>query len=192
MPFWRSSSARAKRSTKSPIWALMCKKIGLWALASLLTAAVTAVAASPQSEWPLLGGNSGQWQFSPLKLINDRNVKDLGLAWSAELPLVQGLVGNPLVIDDTVYQGAPGGRIVANDIRSGKLLWAFQPEPRNREDMKALSWLALWADQVNRGLAVDRQNAYIASGDCRLFAVNRLTGKLAWEAAPCDPKKDYG
>jgi len=58
--------------------------------------------------------------------------------------------------------------------------------------MKKLSWIALWANQVNRGLAVDQQNAYIASGDCRLFAVNRITGKVAWEAAPCDPTKEYG
>jgi PQQ-dependent dehydrogenase (methanol/ethanol family) len=148
--------------------------------------------AASQSDWPLLGGNSEEWQFSPLKLVNDQNVQGLGLAWSAELPVVQGLVGNPLVIDGAVYQGAPGGRIVANDARSGKLLWMFQPQPRELEEMKGLSWVALWANQVNRGVAVDQHNAYIAAGDCRLFAVSRVTGKLVWEAAPCDPRKDYG
>jgi PQQ-dependent dehydrogenase (methanol/ethanol family) len=160
-------------------------------IAALMVSARVASAAS-QSEWPLLGGNSEQWQFSPLTLINDHNVATLGLAWSAELPVIPGLVGNPLVVDGTVYQGAPGGRIVANNVRNGKLLWTFQPAPRDLNDLKRLSWVALWANQVNRGLAVDEHNAYIASGDCRLFAVNRLTGRLLWEAAPCDPTKDYG
>jgi len=91
----------------------------------------SAPAATSGDDWPLLGGNAGQWQFSPLKLINDRNVAQLGLLWSADLPIVQGLVGNPLVLDGTVYQGAPGGRIVANDVRSGKLLWTFEPPPRS-------------------------------------------------------------
>jgi PQQ-dependent dehydrogenase (methanol/ethanol family) len=163
------------------------------AIVSVL-AAPTAAAPSPDpnGDWSLLGGNANQWQFSPLNLINDHNVGNLGLAWSADLPVIQGLVGNALVVGGTVYQGAPGGHIVANDVRSGKLLWAFQPQPRKWEEMKGLSWTALWASQVNRGVAVDQQNAYIASGDCRLFAVNRLTGKLVWEAAPCDPNKDYG
>jgi PQQ-dependent dehydrogenase (methanol/ethanol family) len=52
--------------------------------------------------------------------------------------------------------------------------------------------LALWASQYNRGVAVDRRNVYIASGDCRLFAVNRITGKLVWEAKPCDPTQAIG
>jgi quinohemoprotein ethanol dehydrogenase len=139
-----------------------------------------------------LGGNSGQWQFSPIKLVNDRNVAGLGLAWSAEMPVVQGLVGNPLVTDGTIYQGAPGGRIVASELRTGKLRWMFEPTPRRLEVMKRLSWVAQWAKQVNRGVALDEHNAYIASGDCRLFAVNRTNGKLVWEVAPCDPTKDYG
>jgi PQQ-dependent dehydrogenase (methanol/ethanol family) len=148
--------------------------------------------ASAGEDWSLLGGNFGQWQFSPLGLINDRNVAGLGLAWSAEMPVVQGLVGNPLVASGTIYQGAPGGRIVASELRTGKLRWMFEPEPRSLEDMRRLSWVAQWAKQVNRGVALDEHNAYIASGDCRLFAVNRITGKLVWEAVPCDPTKDYG
>src|ERR1700722_6840095 len=165
--------------------------------ALMLTVTLTLLAdkpirAAPGNDWPLLGGNDGQWQFSPLELINAGNVAGLGLAWSAEMPVVQGLVGNPLVVDGTVYQGAPGGRIIASDLRTGDLRWMFAPEPRRLEDTRTLSWGAQWAKQVNRGVALDDHNAYIASGDCRLFAVNRSTGKLVWEAAPCDPTKDYG
>src|SRR5262245_1755514 len=76
----------------------------------------------PKSEWPLLGGNGEQWQYSPLDQINDRNVGRLVLAWYADMPVAEGLVGNPLVMGGVVYQGAPGGKIVANDVRTGKQL----------------------------------------------------------------------
>jgi quinohemoprotein ethanol dehydrogenase len=92
--------------------------------APLLTVTLTLLAggpirATPGNDWPLFGGNFGQWQFSPLNLITAGNVAGLLLARSAQMPVVQGLVGNPLVVDGTVYQGAPGGRIIASDLRTG-------------------------------------------------------------------------
>jgi quinohemoprotein ethanol dehydrogenase len=141
------------------------------------------------SEWVIAGGNHSQFQFSQLDRINDTNVNKLGLAWVADLPVVEGLVGSPLVRDGLVFQGAPGGRIVANDVRTGKLAWLFEPEVPDRTNYSLVS---LWATRVNRGLAIDETNAFIPSGDCRLFAVNLKTGKQSWEAQICDPTKDYG
>jgi non-ribosomal peptide synthetase component F len=78
-----------------------------------------ATAPAANSEWPLLGGNSDQWQHSPLARINDKNVQKLGLAWVAEMGPGDGLVGNPLVADGVVYQSGPPGQIYANDLRTG-------------------------------------------------------------------------
>jgi len=36
---------------------------------------------------------------SPLQVINDKNVANLGLAWAAEMPTKDGMVGNALVVD---------------------------------------------------------------------------------------------
>ena len=154
-------------------------------------AAAAPVSESQLAEWPL-GGNADQWQYSSLKQINDGNVGGLGLAWAADLPVIDGLVGSPLVMGGVVYDGAPGGVIIANDLRTGKLLWMFTPKPRSVEELKHFSWTAMWANEVNRGMAIDQHNTYIAAGDCRLFAVNRITGKLVWETPTCDPTKEIG
>src|SRR5689334_15041678 len=44
-------------------------------------------------DWPSYGGTWDERHFSPLAEINDKNVSQLGLAWSLDLPL-----GNPATI----------------------------------------------------------------------------------------------
>jgi quinohemoprotein ethanol dehydrogenase len=146
--------------------------------------------ASPltNTEWRLLGGNSDQWQHSALSQVNDRNVDKLGLAWVAEIPSGDGLVGNPLVADGVVYQSGPPGRIYANDTRTGKLLWTFNPEVNISPNQ---SWTAFWALHYNRGLSLDGDNLFVAS-NCRILAVNRKSGHQVWAADSCDPTKEYG
>ena len=57
----------------------------------------------------------------------------------ADLPVVDGLVGNPLVRGGVVYEAAPGGTIIANDLRTGQLICTFTPKPRNVEDLRQFS-----------------------------------------------------
>src|ERR1700674_1766141 len=100
-------------------------------MACLLTSLVVVSsvhAAASNVDWPLIGGNAGVWHYSPLKQINDQNVKQLGLAWMADIPSRDGLVGNPLGADGVVYQSGHLGRVYANDVRTGKPLWRFAPE----------------------------------------------------------------
>jgi len=162
-----------------------------------LTAALTPIgvarAAPPPdaapSEWRVLGGNSDVWHYSALKQITDKNVGALGLAWKADIPSRDGLSGNALVADGVVFQSGPLGRIYANDVRTGKALWRFTPDMTFDEKT---SLAAFWSSRYNRGLALLDDNVYVAAGDCRLFAVNRKTGKEAWRAVSCDSTKQYG
>jgi quinohemoprotein ethanol dehydrogenase len=154
-----------------------------------LEAAETSTSHLPRADWPVLGGNSDVWHYSPLDQINSRNVASLGLAWSADLPIIDGLVGDPLVIDGVIYQGGPAGQIFANDARTGKELWTFRPQLKLDESN---SFASLWAMHHNRGVAADADNVYIASGNCLLFAVDRHTGRQKWESVSCDPTKGYG
>lgn len=149
----------------------------------------SAETAAPATEWPLLGGNSNQWQYSTLTEINERTVNRLGLAWAADLPIQSGLTGNPLVADGIVYDGAPGGKIFAHDVRSGRLLWSFTPPLPYPHGTSLVSF---WATHFNRGLAIDASRAFISTGDCRLFTVDRKSGKQIWEALSCDPRTDLG
>lgn len=174
----------------------MKKKSGIAMSALLSLCAVTmacragAVDAQPRtSEWPLIGGNADVWHHSPLTQINASNVRTLGLAWKAEIPSRDGLVGNPIVVGGIVYQAGPLGRAYANDVRTGKLLWTFSPQI-NFDDRQTLT--SFWSLRYSRGVSVLGDYVYVASGDCRLFAVDRKTGKQVWMVTSCDIAEGYG
>ena len=138
--------------------------------------------------WTVIGNGDDQQYYSPLDQINDQNVKTLGLAWYADIPTQDGLVGNPLVADGIVYQSGAFSRVYANDIRTGKLLWRFDPQV----DLKGASLAAFWSARYNRGVAIWKDKLIVGTGDCRLVAIDRKTGKKIWDAVSCDSKQLYG
>src|ERR1700730_1849768 len=77
------------------------------------------------SEWRLIGGGSFEQHFSPLRHVNETTVKQLKLAWFADMPTVDGLTGIPMVADGVVYQSGALGKVWANDVRTGKLRSSF-------------------------------------------------------------------
>ncbi|MBL8266003.1 PQQ-binding-like beta-propeller repeat protein [Steroidobacter sp.] len=171
------------------------KKISGLAMLILLSVSAATVhaaasdAAPRASDWPLIGGNAEVWHHSSSTQINASNIEKLGVAWVAEMPSRDGLVGNPIVVDGVVYQSGPLGRAYANDVRTGKLLWMFAPEIDFGDKQRLIS---VWSLRYSRGLSVLEDNVYVAAGDCRLFAVDRKTGKQKWEAVSCDIGQDYG
>ena len=151
-------------------------------LGSLAAAVAWSSPADPRAEWRVLGNGDDQHYYSPLTQITDRNVSNLGLSWYANIPSQDGLVGNALVADGVVYQSGALSRVFANDIRTGKLLWRYEPTL----NLKGSSLAAYWSARYNRGLAIWEDKVIVATGDCRLLAITRSTGKLAWEAVSCD------
>lgn len=139
-------------------------------------------------EWPLLGRNADMQHNSSLTQVNTNNVTNLGLAWVSNIPSPDGLVGNPLVTDGVIYQSGPMGKVYANDLRTGKLLWQFSPQPLYDSSGPG----SLWALRFNRGLAVRGDKVFVASGDCRLFAIDKKTGKQVWVKDACDRSGQTG
>lgn len=139
------------------------------------------------TNWEFLGNSSEMQHSSELTAINKDNVGSLGLAWWVELPVSDGLVGNPLVKDGIVFQGAPNGQIIANDVKTGKLIWNFKDD----NAQQGSSFAGYWGRRFNRGVALSGTNVIIASGDCRLIAVDQHTGKKVWEAKSCDSADMY-
>jgi quinohemoprotein ethanol dehydrogenase len=146
-----------------------------------------AASLSKDDEWAYLGGGPESHQYSPLSQINSENIGRLGLLWYSDLPIPEGLIGNPLVKDGVVYQSGPWGRAVATDVVTGKTLWLFDPHL----DLSHYTAAAAYIATVNRGLGMDEENVYIAAG-CSLYAVDRKTGKQAWEAQICQPTDPLG
>jgi quinohemoprotein ethanol dehydrogenase len=104
------------------------------------------------------------------------------------LPVADGLVGNPLIRDGIVYQSAPRGVVLANEVATGKLLWKFEPPM----SLSNATLTALYGVNFNRGLAIDANNVYVTSGDCHVYAIDRKSGRQAWVSPSCDPTQDYG
>ena len=141
-----------------------------------------------ENDWRYLGGDPQSSQYSVLDQINDETIGSLGLLWYSDLPIGAGLVGNPLVMDNVVYQGGPYGSAVATDINTGKTLWSFVPNLGLDRYSRTAARLA----STNRGgVAIDDIQVYI-SGGCSLFGLDRQTGKQQWRAEICDPSGRYG
>lgn len=132
--------------------------------------------------WLVKGGSFNQQQFSPLRQITDKNVPALGLAWLTEIDSPMGLASEPIVVDGVVYLSLPRSIVYAIDASSGVVIWKFDPKVR-----LDISVGSSYAARVNRGVAVWHHKVYVATGDCRLVAVDAATGAGLWEARICDP-----
>src|SRR5262245_22677069 len=53
--------------------------------------------------WMSHGRTYSEQRYSPLKAINDGNVKELGLAWSYNLDTNRGQEATPIVVDGVMY-----------------------------------------------------------------------------------------
>ena len=130
--------------------------------------------------WLVNGGRFTGEHFSPLDGINDANVENLGLAWSAEIPSFT-LSAEPLVVDGVVYVTGSLNNVFALDAATGELLWRFVPELR-----LDFSFGNSYAARYNRGVAVWNGKVYVGTADCRLIALDAEHGRQLWEAPVCD------
>lgn len=131
-------------------------------------------AADDRSEWLMHGRTYDEQRYSPLDTINRANVKDLGLAWFADLDTARGQEATPLVIDGTIYLTTAWSKVKAYDAVSGKLRWVYDPKVPGAAAVRAC------CDVVNRGLAAWGQQLYFGTLDGRLIALDRGTGKVIW------------
>jgi len=138
-------------------------------------------AATPNMDWSLIGGNEFEQHFSPLDQISEANVARLGIAWFADMPTPDGMVGTPLMVDGVVYQSGSHSIIYANDLKSGALLWTYDPQVKGNGAVMASAGAL-----TNRGMALWKDLALVGTGDCRLIAVDRKTGTQRWETQACD------
>jgi PQQ-dependent dehydrogenase (methanol/ethanol family) len=158
-----------------------------------VTKARVMAAESNPDNWMTYGRTYSDQRFSPLQQINADNIDRLGLAWYADIPSRDGLSATPLVVDGVVYMSAPFSRVYAYDARDGKLIWNYDPNVR-----RGLSFSNGWTSRINRGIAVWEGKVFVATGDCRLVAINAASGIEEWVAPvedlqpACDPDGENG
>ena len=135
--------------------------------------------------WMSYGRTYSEQRFSPLAKINADNVKDLGLAWYADLDTNRGQEATPIVVDGRMYVSTAWSMVKAYDAATGKPLWAYDPKVPREVAVNAC------CDVVNRGVAVWKGKVYVGTLDGRLVALDAATGKEAWSVVTVDQSKPY-
>lgn len=124
--------------------------------------------------WMSHGRTYDEQRFSPLAKINDKNVAELGLAWSYKLDIDRGVEATPIVVDGVMYTTGAYSMVYALNPVSGELLWKFDPEVDRSIAGKACCGV------VNRGVAVWNGKVYVGAFDGRLIALDAKNGKQVW------------
>jgi len=119
-------------------------------------------------EWPVNGGVDNI-RYSPLTQINQRNVKQLQVAWtydSGDAFKGSEMQSNPIVVDGTLYATTPKMRVIALDAATGRELWSFNPSAPGDAQRRFRQ----------RGVTVYRDRVFITYRNY-LCALDRRTGK---------------
>jgi PQQ-dependent dehydrogenase (methanol/ethanol family) len=152
--------------------------------AAVAEARLLAADAEP-GQWLTHGRTYDEQRFSPLSQIDTSNVRELGLAWYADIPLNQGQEATPLVIDGVIYLSSSWSNVFAFDASTGRQLWRYDPAvPRE--------WAVnVCCGVVNRGVAAWNGKIYVGTLDGRLVALDAATGTPVWETLTIDRSQRY-
>ncbi len=150
-----------------------------------VTAAMLVGADGDSANWISHGRTYSEQRFSPLESVNRTNVGELGLAWYADMDTARGQEATPLVLDGKLYLTTAWSKVKAFDAATGKALWEYDPKVPGETAVKAC------CDVVNRGLATWGDKLFLGTLDGRLVALDRETGKVAWEKVTVDQSKSY-
>lgn len=133
------------------------------------------ILAAAEGEWLSYGRDYGEQRFSTLTAINDGNVSQLGLAWSADLDTARGQEATPLMHDGVLYTTTAWSMVKAYDAKTGALKWSYDPQvPREK-------LVEVCCDAVNRGVALYGNKVYVGTLDGHLVALDAKTGKVVWK-----------
>src|SRR5688572_5719893 len=136
-------------------------------------------------QWMSHGRTYDEQRYSPLKQINTQNIGQLGLAWFADLDTNRGQEATPIVVDGVIYVSTAWSKVKAYDAKTGKALWAFDPEVPGEWAVNAC------CDVVNRGVAVWQGKVFVGTIDGRLIALDSKTGSKLWDINTIDKTMPY-
>jgi alcohol dehydrogenase (cytochrome c) len=145
------------------------------------------IASAPDhaDEWLTFTGDLSGHRHSALNQINRGNVKNLHVAWAAQLrPATKPLAATPIVANGVMYVSEAPDGVVALDARDGHLLWRFE---RPVDPSK----LPVCCGAFNRGVAILGKRVFVATLDSYLVALDGATGKKVWEVEVADEKLGY-
>ena len=131
------------------------------------------------ADWLMWRRTLNSWGYSPLNQIDKSNAGRLQLVWTRGMgPGIQE--ATPLVRDGVMFLPNPSDYIQALDAATGDLRWEYKR--KLPEDLSKF----LPVPSINRNLAIYGNQIIDTSADDFLFALDTVTGKLAWETRIVD------
>ena len=132
-------------------------------------------------DWLMWRRTLDGWGYSPLGQIDADNVADLRLVWSRALhPGSQQ--ATPIAYGGVLYVPNPRDVIQAIDAATGDLLWEHRREIPDDIEEYVIGVLA----EINRNLAIYDRHIIDTSVDEHVFALDAVTGEMAWETEILD------
>ena len=126
-------------------------------------------------DWLMWRRTQNGWGYSPLDQVNRDNVGDLQLVWTRALA-AGAQEGTPLAYGGVLFMPNPNDHLQAIDAVTGDLLWEYRRDIPDDvpEIMGGLT-------ENNRNVAIYGMAIIDTSNDDYVYALDAVTGELAWE-----------
>jgi quinohemoprotein ethanol dehydrogenase len=152
---------------------------------------LTSATTPADRDFPKVGGNLGNQNYSSLTQINKSNVKALGAVWRTNISQAPtttpipapgdnntGQQTSALVIDGVIYIDTPVGGVAAIDGKTGAVKWKWTPSTAAN---------GFNPSGTRRGVSVGDGKVYTLSGGNRVVALDKDTGAMVWAVQPTGP-----
>ena len=126
-------------------------------------------------DWLMWRRTQNGWGYSPLDQVNRDNVGELQLVWTRALA-AGAQEGTPLAYGGVLFMPNPNDHLQAIDAVTGDLLWEYR-----RDIPEDVPEIMGGLTDNNRNVAIYGRTIIDTSNDDYVYAVDAVTGELAWE-----------
>ena len=141
-------------------------------------------------EWSCYGRDAGGSRYSPLNQVNDKNVKQLKLAWTfqtgelktytgTDAPSKAAFEATPIMIGSTLYFSTPSCRVFAIDAATGKEKWMYDPKINLRDGFSEVTsrGVSTWPSANDVSNVNAPRRIFLGTIHGMLIALDALSGK---------------
>ena len=152
---------------------------------------LTSATAPADADYPKVGGNLGNQNYSSLTQINKSNLQNLGAAWSLDVSAAPttkpvaapgttttGQQTSPMVIDGVIYSDTPVGGVIAINGKTGTVKWKWTPSTTAN---------GFGPSGTRRGVSVGDGKVFTLASGNRVVALDKETGDIVWAVQPTGP-----
>jgi glucose dehydrogenase/plastocyanin len=144
--------------------------------------------APADADYPKVGGNLGNQNYSSLTQINKANLQNLGAVWKLDVSAASttkpvpaagttdtGQQTSPLVIDGVIYSDTPVGGVIAVNGKTGAVKWKWTP---------SIGANGFGPTGTRRGVSVGDGKVFTLASGNRIVALDKETGDIVWVVQP--------